>query len=95
MPKLCHIITFLLINKKNVFAHKNSLHVYVYSYVGKSFGLICHMILKYFHTPYMVSYTAHYYIFLKKSAVYEQRSQTSSSTHSHKMSKPVFIVSNK
>ena len=31
----------------------------------------------------------------KISTVYEHRSQTSSSTHSHKMSKPVFIVSTK
>jgi len=38
MPKLCHIITFLPINKKNIFTHKNSVHVYVYSYLGKSFG---------------------------------------------------------
>ena len=36
--KLCHIITFLPINKKNAFAHKNSVHVYVYSYLGKSLG---------------------------------------------------------
>jgi len=27
------------------------------------------MKLKYFHTPYMVSYTAHYNVFLKKSAL--------------------------
>ena len=38
MPKLCHTITYLPTKKNKVFKHKNSVHVYIHSYLGKSFG---------------------------------------------------------